>query len=70
MPFVIIYNKIANYYRRTSIELKRLNSLAKSPTTTAFTEMIAGCSSIRGYDASDDFSGIKWHFEVCACDAQ
>ena len=55
MPFAIIYNKIANYYRRTSIELKRLNSLAKSPTTTAFTEMIAGCSSIRGYGASDDF---------------
>ena len=55
IPMAALYNRFARYFRRAAIELKRLQSLAKSPTTSAFTETLAGATSIRGYGASADF---------------
>ena len=55
IPMAALYNRFARYFRRAAIELKRLQSLAKSPTTSSFTETLAGATSIRGYGASADF---------------
>ena len=54
-PMVSLYLRFATYYRRTAIELKRLSSLAKSPTSSSFTETLAGVGSIRGYGAEAQF---------------
>jgi ATP-binding cassette subfamily C (CFTR/MRP) protein 10 len=42
---------LQRYYRETSRELRRLQSIFRSPVYTSFTEMLEGCVTIRAFGA-------------------
>jgi hypothetical protein len=46
---VVIYYLISSFYRRTSVELQRLEALSRSPLLSHFSETLAGRASIRAY---------------------
>ncbi|KAL0958947.1 hypothetical protein HGRIS_014261 [Hohenbuehelia grisea] len=48
-PMLIIYYGTAVYYRRTSIETKRLSSLLRSGLYASYSETLTGLSTIRAY---------------------
>ena len=51
-PLVIaalLYSRIGNFYRKTSRELKRLDSTTKSPIFAQFSESLVGVTTIRAY---------------------
>lgn len=61
-PFIIVafflsflYLYIQRYYLRSSRELKRLDSVSKSPIYTHFQETLGGISTIRAYQQQDRF---------------
>jgi ABC-type multidrug transport system fused ATPase/permease subunit len=49
VPLAYFYKYIQRYYVRTSRELKRLDSISKSPIFAHFSETLAGLSIIRAY---------------------
>ena len=49
IPICFIYYKIQNYFRWTSRELKRLNSIAMSPVFNHFNETLNGLVTIRSF---------------------
>ena len=49
IPIVLVYYYISKYYRKTSTELKRLESVSKSPIFALFSEALTGASTIRAY---------------------
>ena len=49
LPIVMVYYYISKYYRKTSTELKRLESVSKSPIFALFSEALTGASTIRAY---------------------
>ncbi|KAH8103346.1 multidrug resistance-associated ABC transporter [Cristinia sonorae] len=49
VPLSILYYGAAIYYRRTSIETKRLDSLMRSALYSSYSESLTGLSTIRGY---------------------
>jgi ATP-binding cassette subfamily C (CFTR/MRP) protein 1 len=51
----IIYIVVHQFYTRTSRELKRLESLAKSPLFAQFVESLTGITTIRAYGLTDVF---------------
>ncbi|XP_060205268.1 ABC transporter C family member 13 isoform X1 [Lycium barbarum] len=55
MPFWYIYRKLQLYYRSTSRELRRLDSVSRSPIYASFTETLDGSSTIRGFNCEDLF---------------
>ncbi|TFK23810.1 ATP-dependent bile acid permease [Coprinopsis marcescibilis] len=48
-PMVVIYQVISLYYRRTSVEAKRWDSLHRSILYSSFSESLTGLSTIRAY---------------------
>ena len=54
-PLYYIYNYTQGYYIRCSRELKRLESLLKSPTLSHFSESLDGLGTIRAYGAQRQF---------------
>ncbi|KAL0903582.1 hypothetical protein M5K25_027971 [Dendrobium thyrsiflorum] len=54
-PFWYIYRKIQFYYRSTSRELRRLDSVSRSPIYSSFTETLDGSSTIRALKSEDFF---------------
>lgn len=56
LPVSIVYYRIMNYYRCTSRELKRLDSLSKSPIFSHFTETLLGLPVIRAFGNSEQFA--------------
>ena len=54
-PLYYIYNYTQGYYIRCSRELKRLESMLKSPTLSHFSESLDGLSTIRAYGAQRQF---------------
>eukprot|EP00730_Choanoeca_flexa_P019296 TRINITY_DN9420_c0_g2_i1.p1 TRINITY_DN9420_c0_g2~~TRINITY_DN9420_c0_g2_i1.p1 ORF type:complete len:819 (+),score=134.30 TRINITY_DN9420_c0_g2_i1:101-2458(+) len=46
-PLSLIYYSVQKYYRQTSREIKRLNSISRSPIYSHFDECLQGASSIR-----------------------
>ncbi|CAM9993700.1 unnamed protein product [Hapterophycus canaliculatus] len=48
-PLSIIYVRVMNYFRQVAIELKRVESLTKSPIYAHFTETLGGLSAIRAF---------------------
>lgn len=55
LPFWYIYSKLQFYYRSTSRELRRLDSVSHSPIYASFTETLDGSTTIRAFKAEDFF---------------
>ncbi|RUS73809.1 hypothetical protein EGW08_018426, partial [Elysia chlorotica] len=57
VPIVIVFLIISlkNYYVRTSRQLKRIESIARSPIYVHFSESVTGAAVIRAYGAADRF---------------
>ncbi|KAI9315926.1 multi drug resistance-associated protein MRP [Dichotomocladium elegans] len=55
IPLAFIYIYIQRYYLESSRELKRLDSVGKSPIYSHFQETIAGVSTIRAYEQQRRF---------------
>ncbi|XP_024972697.1 ABC transporter C family member 13 [Cynara cardunculus var. scolymus] len=55
LPFSYIYSKIQFYYRATSRELRRLDSVSRSPIYASFSEILDGSSTIRAFKSEDFF---------------
>ncbi|KAL5604443.1 hypothetical protein BROUX41_002415 [Berkeleyomyces rouxiae] len=55
LPLTFMYMYIQKYYLRTSRELKRLNSVSRSPVYAHFQETLGGTSTIRAYGQQNRF---------------
>lgn len=50
VPVIVGYFLLTNYYRKTSIEIQRLESLSRAPVFSHLNETIEGASIIRSYN--------------------
>ena len=55
LPIFIIFVYVARYYLKTSRDLKRLESICRSPVFSHFSETIAGLDTIRNRKKERDF---------------
>eukprot|EP01087_Luapelamoeba_hula_P012571 TRINITY_DN3508_c0_g1_i1.p1 TRINITY_DN3508_c0_g1~~TRINITY_DN3508_c0_g1_i1.p1 ORF type:complete len:1538 (+),score=302.45 TRINITY_DN3508_c0_g1_i1:61-4674(+) len=55
IPLGYIYHYMQQYYVRSSRELKRLDSISKSPIFAHFSETLSGVTVIRSFDKADVF---------------
>ncbi|KAF8107543.1 hypothetical protein N665_0119s0010 [Sinapis alba] len=55
LPFWYIYSKLQFFYRSTSRELRRLDSVSRSPIYASFTETLDGSATIRAFNSEEDF---------------
>eukprot|EP00238_Polyblepharides_amylifera_P013256 CAMPEP_0196578562 /NCGR_PEP_ID=MMETSP1081-20130531/7432_1 /TAXON_ID=36882 /ORGANISM="Pyramimonas amylifera, Strain CCMP720" /LENGTH=1552 /DNA_ID=CAMNT_0041897827 /DNA_START=34 /DNA_END=4692 /DNA_ORIENTATION=+ len=56
VPVILaFYMYVQNFYVPASREIKRLDSVARSPIYSHFSETLAGSSTIRGYSQEEDF---------------
>lgn len=60
VPLVFVYLGYQRYYLLTSRELKRLDSVSKSPVYAHFQEALGGLSTIRAYSQTDRFNFINF----------
>ncbi|ELU40989.1 cadmium ion transporter [Rhizoctonia solani AG-1 IA] len=56
---LMLYRYFSIYYRRTSIEVKRLDSILRSRLYAAFSEALTGISTIRAYREQPRFVGTS-----------
>ncbi|KAG8710747.1 hypothetical protein FRC09_020949 [Ceratobasidium sp. 395] len=75
-PLFVLYWYFSMYYRRTSIEVKRLDSILRSLLYAAFSEALTGLSTIRAYREQERFARVserqidvenKAYFVTIAC---
>ncbi|GAV71444.1 ABC_tran domain-containing protein/ABC_membrane domain-containing protein [Cephalotus follicularis] len=55
LPLWFIYGKLQFFYRSTSRELRRLDSVSRSPIYASFTEALDGSSTIRAFKSEEYF---------------
>lgn len=55
LPMAILFRWLQIYYRNTSRELRRLESINKSPVYSIFSDALSGGMTIRAFDAQSDF---------------
>ena len=60
-PIMLVYYHIAKRYLTASRELKRLESVTKSPVYSLFSETLTGVATIRAYGSEDRFSNRNKH---------
>lgn len=53
VPVTIVYFLLQRFFNRTSLELKRLDSISKSPIYAHFSETLGGLSTLRAYGKQD-----------------
>jgi ATP-binding cassette subfamily C (CFTR/MRP) protein 1 len=56
IPLSLVYYWVQRYYLRTSRELKRLDSISKSPIYAHFQESLGGITTIRAYRQQQRFA--------------
>ena len=61
VPILVVYVIIQQIYRRTSRELRRIDSITRSPLFSHFSETLNGLSTIRAYNRQISF--IKTNFD-------
>lgn len=59
LPLSVLYVYYQQYYLRTSRELRRLDSVTRSPIYAHFQETLGGVSTIRGYSQQERFVHIN-----------
>nr|QVT92351.1 ABC transporter [Salvia miltiorrhiza] len=68
IPFWFIYKRLQKlqfYYRSTSRELRRLDSVSRSPIYASFTEILEGSSTIRAFNCEEFFLfGFMQHVQM------
>lgn len=57
VPLSILYYMIQKWFRKTSTELQRINSIANSPIFADFSQTLSGTSTIRAYGKQSRFFG-------------
>ncbi|KAI0085949.1 multidrug resistance-associated ABC transporter [Irpex rosettiformis] len=55
VPLALLYYTAATYYRRSSVETKRLDSLMRSVRYAAYSETLTGLSTVRAYGMQNHF---------------
>uniref|UniRef100_A0A7S2SAV0 ATP-dependent transporter ycf16 n=1 Tax=Eucampia antarctica TaxID=49252 RepID=A0A7S2SAV0_9STRA len=55
VPISCVYYVIQKWFRKTSTELQRLNSVANSPIFADFSQVLSGTSTIRAFDEENRF---------------
>ena len=58
IPTITISLLLYNYYRISSIELKRINSVFRGITFSLLSESVSGLPVILGYDRADEFKNL------------
>lgn len=61
LPLGVLYVYYQQYYLRTSRELRRLDSVSRSPIYANFQESLVGVSTIRAYGKEDRFKFLNQH---------
>ncbi|XP_069884465.1 ATP-binding cassette sub-family C member 3 [Dipodomys merriami] len=59
LPLVVFYIFVQRFYVATSRQLKRLESVSRSPIYSHFSETVTGSSVIRAYRRSQDFKALS-----------
>ncbi|RXH98903.1 hypothetical protein DVH24_011228 [Malus domestica] len=59
MPLLVLFYAAYLYYQSTARELKRLDSISRSPVYAQFGEALNGLSTIRAYKAYDQMADIN-----------
>ncbi|KAI3908615.1 hypothetical protein MKX01_027481, partial [Papaver californicum] len=59
LPLLIVFYSAYLYYQSTAREVKRLDSISRSPVYAQFGEALNGLSTIRAYQAYDRMSNIN-----------
>lgn len=69
VPMLILYGTAASFYRRTSREVKRIDSITRSFIYSSFQEQLSGLASVRAYKQQDTFRRkLQHNIDVeCRC---
>jgi ATP-binding cassette subfamily C (CFTR/MRP) protein 1 len=59
VPIIVVYLVIVHVYRFTAREIKRLESISRSPLFAHFTESLNGIGTIRAYNVEAQFKEIN-----------
>lgn len=59
LPIGIVYFFVQRFYVATSRQLKRLESVSRSPIYSHFGESIQGASTIRAYNVEQRYLSVK-----------
>ena len=60
VPIILLYFYIARYFMRTSRELKRLESICRSPVLTQISETLDGLDTIRSRGRQQEFADLLY----------
>ncbi|PBK66109.1 multidrug resistance-associated ABC transporter [Armillaria solidipes] len=52
-PMIVLYYLVSMYYRRTSVETKRLDSIMRSALYSSYSETLTGLATIRAFRGQD-----------------